>query len=58
MIKFKKGMKFKCKRSHVTIELLCRQGSIYWCTKKITGLGQTHRVAEGTLKYSYEVVNG
>ena len=58
MIKFKRGMKFKCKRSHVIIELLNRQGAVYWNTKKSTGLGQTHRVAEGTLNYSYEVVNG
>ena len=56
-VKFKKGLRFKSKESHVTIELICRQKSNYWMTKKITGLGKAHRVAEDTLNYSYEVVN-
>ena len=55
-MKFKKGMQFKSNRSHRIIELINRQGAVYWNTKRINGLGHNHRVAEGTLKWSYEVV--
>lgn len=56
-MKIKRGMLFKSKKTHVVIEILNRQSSTYWNTKKSTGLGQTHRTAECTLKHFYEVVS-